>query len=362
MRETLLVSAALLAGTGAASAQSVTIYGILDTAVEHITNVGPAGKGQWRMPSLTGTTPTRMGFRGSEDLGDGLRAVFTLEMGFATSTGAFNQGGRTFGRQAFVGLGGSWGTVTLGRQYTMLFWSLLEADVMGPNLHGTAVFDPYISNARVDNSIAYMGRFGALTAGATYSLGRDVVNQPFNPAATNCPTNAADSRACREWSAMLKYDTPAWGAAAAVDELRGGPGASFGLNSSALTDRRISINGYAKFGALKVGGGLIRRDNEGSPAPRTDLWYLTAGYPVTANVVADFLVSPYKVKATGDRSTLVAARATYNLSRRTAVYASLGRMSNDGALAVSVSGGQAGSNPNPGEGQSGLAMGVRHSF
>jgi predicted porin len=103
----------------APAGSSVTIYGLADLGVEHLTNVGAGGSSLTRMPGLTGSLPSRLGFRGSEDLGGGLKAVFTLEMGLALDTGTLNQGGRGFGRQAFVGLAGPWGAVTLGRNYSM---------------------------------------------------------------------------------------------------------------------------------------------------------------------------------------------------------------------------------------------------
>ena len=170
-----------------------------DTAVEHVTNVGVAGGGLTRMPSLTGSSPSRLGFRGTEDLGDGLRALYTLEMGFAPDSGSSNQGGRLFGRQAFVGLSGPWGSVTLGRQYTMLFWSMLDADILGPNIYSSVSLDSYIANARADNALAYRGTFGEFTLGATYSFGRDVVNAGPSPGGTNCAgESATDKKADRK--------------------------------------------------------------------------------------------------------------------------------------------------------------------
>lgn len=365
MQRNLIAGLGLALAAGAASAQSsVTIYGVMDAAVEHVTNVGANGAGLTRVPTLTGSAPSRLGFRVSEDLGGGLRGLATLEMGIAPDTGALNQGGRAFGRQSFVGLAGPWGSVTLGRQYTMLFWSLLDADILGPNIHGLASFDAYIPNARADNSIAYRGTFGGFTAGATYSLGRDVTNAGPSPAGTNCAgESGTDKKACREWSALLKYDAPAWGAALAVDEIRGGAGAYAGLTRSAMKDTRVSANGYAKLGAFKLGAGLLRRDNEASVAtPRSDLWYLGAAYSVSPQLVLDGVVARQKYKGSADAATLAAVRATYNLSKRTAVYASAGRIGNDGALALSISGGQAGGNPTAGGSQTGLAVGVRHSF
>ena len=347
----------------AATASTVTLYGLLDTGIEHVTNVASIG-GLTRMPSLTGTLPSRWGMRGTEDLGNGLRGIFVLESGFALDSGTSAQGGRLFGRQAFVGLSGAWGTLTLGRQYTMLFWSLLDADVMGPNVYGSASLDAYIANARADNSLVYRGTFSGVTVGASYSFGRDAVNAGPSPAGTNCAgESGTDSKACKQWSALLKYDTPVWGAAMAVDEMRGGAGAFGGLTSSSLKDQRISVNGYVKVAGAQLSGGLIRRDNDGSPAlRRSDLWYVGAAYPVTPAFTLDAEVFRLDYKASPNKATLSALRGTYSLSKRTALYGTLGHISNDGSLALSVSGGAPGSNPSPGAGQNGVMLGMRHSF
>jgi predicted porin len=342
---------------------SVTIYGVIDTGVEYMNNVGASGGSNTRMPTNTASSPSRWGLRGSEDLGNGLRAVFTLEQGFAPSTGGLNQGGRVFGRQAFVGLSGPWGTLSLGRQYTMLFWSILDADILGPNAHGSGSMDSYIPNARADNAIAYRGTFSGVTLGATYSLGRDTVNAGPSPAGTNCPQSTTDSSACREWSVLLKYDTPAWGAAAVVDRLNGGPGAFGGLTSSSLTDKRSMLNGWVKLGDWKLGAGAMRRVNGGSAVtPKSDLFFLGASVNAMPAVVLEAEAFKLDFKNSTNAATLLAVRATYNLSRRTAAYLSAGHIANDGALALSVSGGAPGSSPVAGGSQSGLLAGIRHVF
>lgn len=356
-------AAAALVLSPAASAQTLTLFGVFDAALERVEKVAPSGGAIHRMPSLTGSVPSRLGFRGQEDLGGGWRAVFTLEQGLTPDMGTLSQGGRAFGRQAFVGLSGPAGHFSLGRQYTMLFWSILETDVMGPHLYGTGSLDAYIPNARVDNSLAWRGSFGALTAGATYSLGRDAVNAG-NPAGTNCAgEGAGGARACREWSALLKWDRPGWGAAAAVDSIRGGAGAFGGLTSPALKDRRFSVNGYVKSGALKATLGLIRRDNDAPGAVReSDLWYAGLVYSLTPKLVLDGQWHRLDFKGSADGATLWAARATYSLSRRTAVYGTWGRIANEGGLALSVSAGAGGSAPAPGAAQQAMAVGVRHAF
>ncbi len=360
----MLTLALLCAAAISAQAQNVTIYGLLDQSVEHLSNVGASGASLTREPGLTGSFPSRLGFRGSEDLGNGLKAVFTLEMGMGLDSGTFNQGGRVFGRQAYVGLSGPFGAVTLGRQYSMLYWSQLDADILGPNSFGSGSLDSYLPNARVDNTIAYRGTFSGLTVGGTFSFGRDSVNAGPSPSGTNCAgENAADSSACREWSAMLKYDAPTWGAVAAVDEIRGGAGAFAGLTSSAMKDRRSTLAGWTRFGDFKFGAGLIARKNDASlTTPKSNLWYIGGTYNITPSFSVDGEVFRLDYKNSANQATLYALRATYQFSKRTAVYATAGEISNDGTLAVSVSNAAAGGAPAAGNSQTGLMAGIRHAF
>jgi predicted porin len=364
--QTLCTLALACAAAGGAQAQSVTIYGLFDASVERLSSVGAAGASLTRMPGLTGgQAPSRFGLRGVEDLGGGLKAIFTLEQGFGTDAGTLNQGGRSWGRQAFVGLQGDWGTVSLGRQYSMLFWSQLDADILGPAMFGSGSLDSYLPNARVDNSVAYRGTFGGLTVGATYSFGRDAVNAGPSPSGTNCAgETAGDAKACRQWSVLAKYDAGSWGLTGAVDEIRGGPGAFAGLSSSALSDRRATVTGWFKpSSALKLGAGLIARRNEASATtPRSNLVYAGAAYTLNPQWTLDGQVFRLDYKSSANEATLFALRATYQLSRRTALYAMAGHIANDGTLAIGVSNAAAGGAPAAGRSQSGLGAGIRHSF
>jgi len=359
------------AQTPPAGGSSVNIYGLIDVGVEHVTNVGAGGDGLNRMPSNTGTLPSRLGFRGSEDLGGGLKAIFALEMGFAPDQGTLGQGGRGFGRQSIIGLQGPWGTVTAGRQYSMLYYSMLDADVIGPAVYAAGSLDSYIPNSRADNSVGYRGTFGGLTVGAEYSFGRDTVNAGPSPVGTNCAgESATDKKACRQWSAMAKYDAPTWGAALAYDQQNGRNTTSatdlvFGnLNSSGKTDTRLVVNGYVKVAGAKIGAGLIRRDNDGDAVkPRSDLWFVGASYPLTGNLTLDGQYLRINYKSVNDfDSQMLVARLTYALSKRTALYTQIGHIRNDRLAAVSVSGGAAGSNPAAGASQTGFNVGVRHAF
>jgi len=371
MKSKWMVPAALALASGAASAQSVTLYGLLDTGVEYVSNANANGDSMLRMPSVTGTAPSRWGLRGTEDLGGGMKAVFTLESGFNLDTGTQGQAGRLFGRQAFVGVSGNFGTLTLGRQYSMLFYSLMDADIIGPNIYGLGSLDSYIPNARVDNAIAYRGTFSGLTVGATYSFGRDTSGGV--PASGTCAGEIPGSQSsCRQWSLLLKYDAPSYGVAAAYDEMRGGPGATasffngaapIAMAASGDKDRRLVLNGYAKFGDLKVSLGWLTRALKATATDvDSDLYWVSAAYPVTAAFTVDGQVARMRNKDQDRSATQLVVRGTYGLSKRTAVYATVAYLDNSSHAQYSVSSGGGGTTPAPGKSQTGVMVGVRHAF
>ncbi|QQX86037.1 porin [Cupriavidus necator] len=346
-----------------AGAQSVTLYGVVDTGIEFVNRIGADSDRVVRMNNLTASVPSRWGLRGTEDLGGGLKANFALESGFAPDSGVSNQGGRLFGRQAWVGLSGQWGQVALGRQYTMLFWALLDPDILGPNTFGSGSLDSYIPNARADNAVSYKGKFGGLTVGATYSFGRDTVNAGPSPSGSNCAgENPADRSACREWSALLMYETSQFGVSAAYDSIRGAPGAFGGLNTSGKSDDRLALSGYLLLPNTKVGAGWVRRDNDGSASRLSDLWYGGVAYDISPAFTLAGQVYYLKYRGSDNKAVLYALRGMYNLSKRTAVYATAGYIDNSGQLALSVSSGATGSNPVPGGSQLGAMVGVKHIF
>lgn len=346
---------------GAASAQTdIAVYGIVDTSIAHTNNVDAAGRSMTKMPTLTGSVPSRLGFRGTEDLGHGLSAFFILEDGINLDVGTPSQGGRLFGRQASVGLKGTWGSLQLGRVPNMTFYSMIKSDVLGPNLFSISSIDLYIPNARSDNAIAYMGTFKGLTLGATYSLGRDA-SAAGGPAATNCPGEAAgDSRACRQYTGLIGYDATTYGVTASYDKLYGNTGAAFGLTSSANYDRRTTLNGFVMLGRTKLGGGVMdRKTFAATGVAESDLYYLGVSLPVAPQTTLDAQVARKNAKGSPSDSTMLVARLTYALSKRSAVYATVGRMDNHGQAAIAL---DAGGTVAPGRAQNGVMTGIRHVF
>jgi len=354
-------------GASMAQADSVQVYGILDVAVEALNHVGPTGGKLIREPSLSGgQLPTRLGFRGDEDMGGGWFSRFVLEAGIAPDTGGSLQGGRLFGRQAFLGIGQKdLGMVSAGRQWTMTFYSMLDADVIGPASFGSAALDPYLPQARADNSVAYRGSYGGWTLGGTYSLGRDTL------APGNCPGETPGKGVnCAEWSTMLKYDTPTWGAAVAYDRQNGGPAGAFigqpagTIPSGANADKRLIVDGYVNVGNAKIGGGWIKRNLLAAPVGlSTDLCFFGTSYPFGTAFSIDAQVLYLHDSHTASNAQMAVARGNYALSKNTFLYVMAGHVGNDSKAAYSLSaGGLQSSLPPAGEGQSGVLVGMRHSF
>jgi len=122
MKKTLLAAALMAGFAGVAQAEtSVTLYGILDGGIGYQQIKGSIDGEDFKFKKtgmINGVQfGNRWGLKGSEDLGNGLRAVFVLESGFGLDTGKSAQGGRLFGRQATLGLASdAWGQVDIGRQ------------------------------------------------------------------------------------------------------------------------------------------------------------------------------------------------------------------------------------------------------
>src|SRR3546814_692951 len=157
MKKTLLAAALLAGFAGVAQAEtSVTLYGLIDTGIGYNKVKGDGFDGS-RIGMINGVqNGSRWGLRGTEDLGDGLQAVFQLESGFNSGNGSSAQGGRLFGRQATIGLqSDSWGRLDFGRQTNIASKYFGSIDPFGAGF-GQANIDVGLSAAntqRYDNMI-----------------------------------------------------------------------------------------------------------------------------------------------------------------------------------------------------------------
>ncbi len=184
MKKSLITLAAFSAFAGAAQAESsVTLYGVIDMGMDYITsasnvNTVPSTVETGRALRLSSGTlqGSLWGLRGVEDLGNGLKAIFTLESGFDAFNGEYAQSGKLFNEQAFVGLTGEFGSVTVGRQYdsTNDFVAPLVASNRGAGDFAAhpGDLDNLDNSYRINNAIKFTSaNYDGITFGGLYSFG-----------------------------------------------------------------------------------------------------------------------------------------------------------------------------------------------
>jgi predicted porin len=353
-----LIALAVLAAAGTASAQSsVTLFGVVDAAVQHVSNSGGA-KGT-RM-TQGAYQRSRLGVRGSEDLGGGMSASFWLEgdvsvddgTGSATntnnqSTGAAGGTGLTWNSRATVSLAGGWGELRLGRDYTPGFWNLNLFDPFGVRGVGvTQLLTGYgalpnggITSVRASNMIGYFlpPNLGGFYGQVGYWLGENASGGP----------NSRDGRGV---GTRLGYAAGPFNVAFAYERTR-----------YAVGDlKRMNLGGSWDFGMAKLMGG-VARDESGALDGKG--WMLGTLVPVGAGEIR-LAFDQYKTGASA-KARKLALGYVHNLSKRTALYATYARVRNTGGSNSSVIGGTATAQfglPGVNQSSSGYDLGIKHSF
>lgn len=334
-----LAACACVAELAGAQTSSVTLYGIADAAVERIkgaTSLTRLSSGQWN--------GSRWGLRGSESLGAGLSAFFVLEQGYTIDNGQLGQGGRSFGRQAFVGLSSSVGDIRLGRQYTPF------DDVAA--LVGTKTYDVFNvgravgveNNDRLDNTITYLTpSLGGLVVQVQYSLGDERA------------TTDASRNSNKSYSTGGVYKSGrVIGGLAFINIID--------VDGTLAGDQRrragMVVGGY-DFGAVRFNA---YAHVQGLAAERKRIVGGTVLAPVGAftGSVGAAKVSNATGSTADDDATIFTLQGKYDLSRRSFVYANLTSVSNGGSA---TTGSNLGFNsPTRGENSSGVQVGLRHAF
>ncbi|MVW73003.1 porin [Bordetella sp. 15P40C-2] len=261
MKKTLLAAALLAGFAGVAQAEtSVTLYGIIDTGLGYNKISGGSKHGienGSRFGMINGVqNGSRWGLRGTEDLGDGLQAVFQLESGFNSGNGRSAQGGRLFGRQATVGLQSeAWGRLDLGRQTNIASKYFGSIDPFGAGF-GQANIGMALSAAntvRYDNMVMYQTpSFSGFQVGVGYAF--DAVSE--NDFKTNNNTRAI--------TAGIRYVNGPLNVAFAYDQLN--PGSD--TTDANVKPRQYSIGASYDFEVVKLGLAYART---------TDGWFSSMG-------------------------------------------------------------------------------------
>jgi predicted porin len=218
-----LTAATLAVFATAAHAQSsVTLYGLIDAGISYVNNSKSATGSDKLFKYDDGVAQgSRWGLRGTEDLGNGLKALFVLENGFSSANGTAGQGGAMFGRQAFVGLSqNNVGSLTFGRQYSF------STDYLGGNYStgGQTVAGNYayhindvdqLTSSRINNAVKFSSaNFAGLTFGAMYGFSNQA------GAFAGAPTVGTTTGSSRAYSFGLNYANGPFGIGAAYTDIR----------------------------------------------------------------------------------------------------------------------------------------------
>ncbi len=353
-----LIALAVLAASGAAMAQSsVTLFGVIDTGVTH----GSGDKANKTSLSNSNHTASRLGFRGVEDLGGGLKAGFHLEMGLnnddgsgvATNTnnqttGGTTGGGLTFNRRSTVSLMGNFGEVRLGRDFTPQFWNTATFDPFGYNGVGNVVFNAVTGRTlagptavRASNSIAYHApaNLGGFYGTAMYHMGENVKDGaateksgdgmgfrvgyaagPIDAAVAYTETKITNNEKIKSFNLGGSYDL---GMAKLM--------ALYSQDKNSLAGRADG-EGFLIGGLVPVGAGQVR------------LAYST--YKNDNAIGADPKVNKYSLGY------------VHNLSKRTALYATYAHLTNKNGSSLALGGATGAANQN----SNGYDFGIKHSF
>ena len=320
----------------AASAQSsVTVYGVMDAAVAKEDTGAPNGS---RTAINSGNqSSTRLGFRGTEDLGNGLKAAFNIEAGLALDTGMGNKD--LFDRRAVVGLTGGFGSVMIGREYTPIADVAKETDVLGQGFYGSnlSAFGSGRLTRRISNSVNYKSNsMAGFKVAAAYATGETSTG----PSADLMGLSAEFARG--GFFVGAGYHT--------VERLATGD------------DKEMIVGAGYKLGAFEVKANFIEANPTGTNN-KFEQVNLGAAYTMAAHkVFANIQTNELENGAKGNGFTLA---YSYTLSKRTNLYASYAMLRNNDKGVFGLT--SAGTNVTPpatapGADPKALSLGVRHSF
>jgi len=395
-----LVALAALAVAGVASAQSsVTLFGLVDLSVSGTTTKFENGQSAstTRLDS-NGYQSNRIGFRGTEDLGGGLAASFWLEAGMNNDTGVVGStsgpsNGSFFNRRSTVSLSGGFGELRLGRDYKPTFWNLTNFDPFGTNGQGTFVLQNLAGaatgagalafdsdNVRQSNTVGYFlpANLGGFYGQVMYGFDEKVKGADgYNPGLN------ADTRSGEYVGGRIGYANGPFDVAFAAGQQTTASNYTLGTDNTLTT---YNIGASWDFGFMKLFGqyGLYDLDMEfvsATPAPTNLVPVPATTYSrVNANPQAwggllgvTVPVGPGLIRAsysyarvedipganTNPSGSKFALGYIHNLSKRTALYATVAYLDNKNGLPLAVGGPTIAGTPDQ---SYGYDFGIRHSF
>lgn len=342
---------------------TVQLYGLIDTGLQYLSN-GPGNTSKLGM-STGNLSGSRWGLKGTEDLGGGMRAVFVLENGFDSDNGTTLQGGRLFGRQAYVGLSDKkWGQLSLGRHNSLMIDWMSKYNPFDNANFSIKRPDAAFSD-RIDNSVKYVGKIGPVSVGGYYSFG------------WNNEQVWDDKTRGRLFGAGLRYAENGLDAALLYHS-KNADSPKTGATSDNREDRIVAGLSY-EFDGFKLYGGYRWLEQKLTQRTYTSnmTWvgatYLPtqatrlslAVYHLNGTVCDDMNVAACPAKqgaGSEQKPTMIVLGSEYDLSKRTTLYALAAYALNSHGSSLSVVGGKYGANVEPGKDQLGVNVGLRHRF
>jgi len=355
MKKSLLFVSIAAAFCGAASAQSsVTAFGVVDVNVGWIDN----NASSWQLGG-NGMNTSRLGFRGVEDLGGGLKAGFWLEGEIAADTGSgaasYGNGGDPFlfRRRSTVSLSNAYGELRLGRDYVPTYWTWSNYDPFG----AVGVGNSQNLAQDVELLSGTNGSYGTLTRAnnmASYILpggttGNGLTGELSAAAGENAPGN-------KYYGGRIGYANGPYSVAAAY-------GVTDVTVSGDVTATVWNIGASWNFGFVRVMGFYNNLDVSGGAFAGSSQgnWLVGAAAPFGQwNFKISYAETDGGGTISGNGASQFAIGGDYNLSKRTALYATYSTIDNKGNSVFKVL--AASSELSPGNSSQGMQVGIRHSF
>jgi predicted porin len=352
MKKHILALSVMTLCVGSAHADNVTVYGIIDAGVNYFSSAIDANGNKASVVKMdTGVSQgSRIGFKGTEDLGGGLKAIFNIENGFNLDDGTQGQGA-LFGRQAFVGLSdATLGTVTMGRQYDFmvnmgayatgaqtvsgsLAWGLRGDGATG--VPGNGLLNDRVSGDRTNNALKYeSAKLGGFTFGAMYGFGEV----------------AGSTSAGRTLSALASYAAGPLSTSLAYTEVK---------NVAATSTVRIYGLGASYQLATVKPYALITQAKDTGTSRKLTTYELGAAYNLSPTLI---LGGGYQYQQRNQgvgKAQQLNVSLDYLLSKRTDIYTAVAYNNDKGYNSVAMAGGGVKA---AGGSQTILRVGVRHKF
>jgi predicted porin len=348
-----LVALAVLAASGAAMAQSsVTLFGIVDAGVTYAKTSG--GESNYGV-SNSGNATSRLGFRGVEDLGGGLKAGFWLEGAIQNDEGTGAGGGASgpgfeFKRRSTLSLMGNFGEVRLGRELTAAYNTVSSYDVfgqvgIGQNHSFGKIGDPI----RTSNMVSYYTpALSGFKLGVNYGFGEQ----------------AGDSSGKRYMGVAAGYENGPLSVGFGYDQQNDPSFRLYGVDYAVDKSKSLGLGASYNFGAFKLAG-LIRQVQAEQAGQKSKLQSASLGATMAVGAAGEarLAYNYYDYKDIDGKAHQLSLGYVHNLSKRTALYGTYAFLKNQKNESVSLSTGGLAIDPaRAGKNQNAVTVGIRHAF